>query len=150
MKNCEFQVYKQPLEEDVDKPKELLSSLEIKIIFGNFPPIYEVHKNMLDELRYAALNWTEETSIGKIFLKYAQDLIKAYPSYINFFEKTKEMLDLCDQKKPRFHAFLKLGLSKPECGRQSLKELLIKPVQRLPSILLLLNGNSKTKSIKKT
>ena len=30
--------------------------------------------------------------------------------------------------------------TKPECGRQSLTELLIRPVQRLPSITLLLNG----------
>jgi len=42
--------------------------------------------------------------------------------------------------KPRFHAFLKVCQSKPECGRQSLQDLLIRPVQRLPSINLLLNG----------
>ncbi len=28
--------------------------------------------------------------------------------------------------------------SKPECGRQTLTELLIRPVQRLPSVMLLL------------
>lgn len=44
--------------------------------------------------------------------------------------------------KPRFHAFLKVRQTKPECGRQSLKELLIRPVQRLPSISLLLNGKN--------
>ncbi|CAD6222211.1 GSCOCG00000821001-RA-CDS [Cotesia congregata] len=109
-----------------------------KIIFGNFPPIYEVHKKMLEELRYSAAHWTEDISIGNIFLKYAPDLMKAYPPYVNFFENTKEMLEQCDQNKPRFHAFLKICQTKPECGRQSLKELMIKPVQRLPSISLLL------------
>jgi len=35
---------------------------------------------------------------------------------------------------------VQLCQSKPECGRQMLTELLIRPVQRLPSIMLLLKG----------
>lgn len=73
-------------------------------------------------------------------LLQAPDLVKAYPPFVNFFENTKEMLVKCDQTKPRFHAFLKICQTKPECGRQSLQELLIRPVQRLPSISLLLSG----------
>ncbi|XP_012254951.2 protein ECT2 isoform X2 [Athalia rosae] len=132
-------LFKSPLEDLIETSGELLNSTEAKIIFGNFPPIYEVHKRMLEELRYNAGHWVEDVSIGNIFLKYAPDLVKAYPPYVNFFENTKEMLEECDQNKPRFHAFLKICQTKPECGRQSLKELLIKPVQRLPSISLLLN-----------
>lgn len=45
----------------------------------------------------------------------------------------------CDAAKPRFHAFLKICQAKPECGRQFLQDLMIRPVQRLPSISLLLN-----------
>ncbi|XP_053986553.1 protein ECT2 isoform X2 [Hylaeus volcanicus] len=132
-------LFKSPLEDLIDTSGELLNGTEAKIIFGNFPPIYEVHKKMLEELKYSATHWMEDISIGNIFLKFAPDLVKAYPSYVNFFENTKDMLDQCDQTKPRFHAFLKVCQTKPECGRQSLKELLIKPVQRLPSISLLLN-----------
>ncbi|KOC62025.1 Protein ECT2 [Habropoda laboriosa] len=132
-------LFKSPLEDLIDTSGELLNGTEAKIIFGNFPPIYEVHKKMLEELKYSATHWMEDVSIGNIFLKFAPDLVKAYPPYVNFFENTKEMLDQCDQNKPRFHAFLKVCQTKPECGRQSLKELLIKPVQRLPSISLLLN-----------
>ncbi|XP_015113709.1 protein ECT2 isoform X4 [Diachasma alloeum] len=131
-------LFKSPLEDYIETSNELLNSTEAKIIFGNFPPIYEVHKKMLEELRYCAAHWTEDTSIGNIFLKYAPDLVDTYPPYVNFFENTKEMLEQCDQNKPRFHAFLKICQTKPECGRQSLKELMIKPVQRLPSISLLL------------
>uniref|UniRef100_A0A0C9QGU7 ECT2_0 protein n=1 Tax=Fopius arisanus TaxID=64838 RepID=A0A0C9QGU7_9HYME len=131
-------LFKSPLEDYIETSNELLNSTEAKIIFGNFPPIYDVHKKMLEELRYCAAHWTEDTSIGNIFLKYAPDLVDTYPPYVNFFENTKEMLEQCDQNKPRFHAFLKICQTKPECGRQSLKELMIKPVQRLPSISLLL------------
>ena len=70
----------------------------------------------------------------------AEALMKAYPPFVNFFEQTKETIAQCDKSKPRFHAFLKVCQSKPECGRQTLQELLIRPVQRLPSILLLLKG----------
>lgn len=55
------------------------------------------------------------------------------------------MLIKCDRMKPRFHAFLKVCQSKPECGRQSLQDLLIRPVQRLPSINLLLHGQYRRK-----
>lgn len=39
---------------------------------------------------------------------------------------------------------LQINQAKPECGRQTLVELLIRPVQRLPSVALLLNGNMQT------
>lgn len=94
---------------------------------------------MLEELKRCASQWSEENSVGNIILKFSSDLMRAYPPYVNFLENTKEMLDQCDQEKARFHAFLKICQTKPECGRQSLKELLIRPVQRLPSISLLLN-----------
>jgi len=130
-----------PLENLIGKSgKELLNSTEVKIIFGNFPPIYDVHKQLLEALHCSAAHWTEDISIGEIFLKFEPDLVKAYPPYVNFFENTKQMLEECDQNKPRFHAFLKNCQTIPECGRQSLKELLIKPIQRLPSISLLLSG----------
>uniref|UniRef100_A0A1X7THS8 DH domain-containing protein n=1 Tax=Amphimedon queenslandica TaxID=400682 RepID=A0A1X7THS8_AMPQE len=56
---------------------------------------------------------------------------------------TKEALSSCDRQFPRFHAFLKCNESKPECGRQTLSELLITPVQRIPRIILLLQDHDK-------
>jgi hypothetical protein len=68
------------------------------------------------------------------------ELIKAYPPFVNSFDKAKETLIECDRTKPRFHAFLKARESRPECLRQTLSELLIRPVQRLGSVTLLLRG----------
>lgn len=84
-------------------------------------------------------SWSEDCLIGQIIIENRNDLIKAYPPYVNFFEQMKETLVQCDQTNPRFHAFLKINQAMPECGRQSLQDLLIRPVQRLPSISLLLN-----------
>ncbi|XP_060871893.1 protein ECT2-like isoform X1 [Metopolophium dirhodum] len=137
--NTIITVYKEPLEEIIDKKDCLLNNTEIKIIFGNVLPIYQVHREMLEELKCLAASWQENSSIGSVFLKYSSELVKAYPPFVNFFEKTREMLLQCDQTKPLFHAFLKVGRLRPECCRQSLQELLIRPVQRLPSVSLLLN-----------
>ncbi|KAI8772584.1 protein ECT2-like isoform X1 [Biomphalaria glabrata] len=126
----------------IEKPDQyngpILAQQDTKIIFGNIPPIYEAHCKLRDSLLYLVEHWSENNSIGDCLLKRADELMKAYPPFVNFFENTKETIQKCDHSNPRFHAFLKLCLSKPECGRQSLQELLIRPVQRLPSIVLLL------------
>lgn len=69
-----------------------------------------------------------------------QSLLKAYPAFVNFFEDTKATIASCESKSSKFHAYLKRCESNPECMRQSLQELLITPVQRLPRYCLLLDA----------
>lgn len=132
-------MFKKHLEE-MPEEEALLNNIELNFIFGKLPPIYETHVKMLDEFRWTSAHWSEDRSIGNIIVKYSTELLKAYPPFINYFEEMKEVLSQCDQNKPRFHAFLKACQTRPECGRQSLQELMIRPVQRLGSISLLLNG----------
>ncbi|VDK37717.1 unnamed protein product [Gongylonema pulchrum] len=54
-----------------------------------------------------------------------------------------QTLDQCDRTKPRFHAFLKAAESRTECQRNHLRDLLVRPVQRLPSVILLLKALQK-------
>ncbi|XP_034482371.1 protein ECT2 isoform X2 [Drosophila innubila] len=132
-------LFKNKLEELAETNDPLLNKSEIKSIFGNFLPIHEVHQSMLEHLRKLHANWREDCLIGDIIIQHRDELIKAYPPYVNFYEQMKEQLLYCDREYPRFHAFLKINQTKPECGRQSLQDLMIRPVQRLPSISLLLN-----------
>ncbi|KAK2711685.1 hypothetical protein QYM36_012707, partial [Artemia franciscana] len=131
-------VFRMPLEAEDQPGGPLLAATEIKIIFGNIPAIVEVHGKILEDFTIMARNW-KDNSIGRIFLKHRDDILRAYQPYINFFENSKATLQECYRRNPRFHAFLKIGQGKPECGRQSLEELMIRPIQRLPSITLLLN-----------
>ena len=71
-------------------------------------------------------------------MKYADDLLKAYPPYVNFYKDSKQMLIKCEKANPRFYAFLRVCQSKPESGRQHLADLLMHPIQRLPRVILLL------------
>ncbi|KAG2462944.1 ECT2 protein, partial [Polypterus senegalus] len=115
-----LQLFKDPLEKEGQLGGPILAPEEIKTIFGSIPDIFDVHTRIK-----------------------SKDLIKAYPPFVNFFEMSKETIVKCEKQKPRFHAFLKINQAKPECGRQTLAELLIRPVQRLPSIGLLLNDIKK-------
>ncbi|NWZ07659.1 ECT2 protein, partial [Agelaius phoeniceus] len=132
-----IQLFQVPLEKEGQLGGPILAQEEIKTIFGSIPDILD------EDLEDLMINWTESKSIGDIILKYSKDLLKTYPPFVNFFEMSKEMITRCEKQKPRFHAFLKINQAKPECGRQSLAELLIRPVQRLPSVALLLNDIKK-------
>ncbi|XP_074633171.1 protein ECT2-like [Acropora palmata] len=132
-----LKVFKEPLEKD-PRGGSIISAEDIKTIFGRLPGILEVHNKIMNELELLLNDWKEDKCIGNIISSRAEDLVKVYPPFINYFEMTKETVARCDRELPRFHAFLKACLSRPECGRQSLAELLIRPVQRLPSMNLLL------------
>ncbi|XP_072516448.1 protein ECT2 isoform X1 [Salminus brasiliensis] len=138
-----LQLFKLPLEKEGQVGGPILAQEEIKTIFGSIPDIYEVHTRIKADLEELVMNWSEDKSVGDIILKYSGELVKAYPPFVNFFEMSKETIVRCEKQKPRFHAFLKINQSKPECGRQTLVELLIRPVQRLPSVALLLNDIKK-------
>ena len=73
------------------------------------PAIFEVHSAMLKEFTAILRDWRESVCVGAVFLKYAPDLLKAYPPFVNFFENMKKTLEECDKTNPRFHAFLKVG-----------------------------------------
>ena len=120
--------------EEPDQPGgPLLPPTDVKLIFGKVPPIYSVHKKIRDELSEKCQHWQEESCIGDVFVKYvrisvqdillhiiisvifshfflqAEELMRAYPPYINFVSQTKETIAQCEKTKPRFHAFLKVN-----------------------------------------
>ncbi|XP_045906321.1 protein ECT2 isoform X4 [Micropterus dolomieu] len=138
-----LQLFKLPLEKEGQVGGPILAPEEIKTIFGSIPDIYDVHTRIKSDLEEVLTDWSEDKNVGNIILKYSKELVKAYPPFVNFFEMSKETIVRCEKQKPRFHAFLKINQAKPECGRQSLVELLIRPVQRLPSVALLLNDIKK-------
>ena len=48
----------------------LLEPPDIKIIFGNIPPIYEVHCQLRDDLAGMASRWRDELCVGEAIIKY--------------------------------------------------------------------------------
>lgn len=137
--NTILTLFKAPLEDPSETAGEpLLDSTEVRLIFGHVPPIYEVHRGLQQRLQGLLRAWSEDHSVGEAVLAHAEAFARAYPPFVNSFERAKATLAQCDQQRPRFHAFLKRCQTKPECGRQTLAELLIRPIQRLGSMILLL------------
>ena len=99
----------------------LLDQQEANIIFNDVGPIFNVHSEMLKKLREAEKNWKEDFCVGKVIVGFAPELLKAYPTFVNFVERTKQKIAECDRRNPRFHAFLKKCERRPECHRQPLK-----------------------------
>lgn len=143
--------FKNPLEEKVNSEECILNQAEMKIIFGDLCPIFDTHKELLKDLKYLEQNFSESVSIGEVFVKYCNAFKKVYPPFINFFQDSNTLLKE-KEKYARFLAFLKLRymnlreLHVPEIEKQTLADLLIRPVQRLGSISLLLNDILKNTS----
>ncbi|KAK0413806.1 hypothetical protein QR680_007003 [Steinernema hermaphroditum] len=130
--------FKTPLEER-NAESEILTKSEMAQIFGKLPALIQTHSNIERNLRTQIKQpLKSDNLIGKIWTDFHADLLKIYPPFINSYDTAKEMLEECDRYKHKFHNFLKATESQPECCRNTLKELLIRPVQRLPSVILLL------------
>ena len=95
-----MEVFKEPLE---DPKMQLLNQTQMKIIFGNVSPILEVHEMMLSDLRACLRDWREETTrVGDVLLRHADEMLKVYPPFVNFFEDTKKTVEECDKNIPRW------------------------------------------------
>ncbi|CAF4807136.1 unnamed protein product, partial [Rotaria socialis] len=112
-----------------------LTKVESSQIFGNIEEIYQLHLAIAEQLDRAT---NEETCIGSVFLANADALFRAYQPYTKFYDKTIDAIHSFEKNNSRFYAYLKICEHKSELGKQHLADLMIRPIQRLPSVLLLL------------
>uniref|UniRef100_A0A183CEN9 DH domain-containing protein n=1 Tax=Globodera pallida TaxID=36090 RepID=A0A183CEN9_GLOPA len=138
--NVLINTFKKPLKAIIESEgeRDLLQANELNVLFRKIEPLIQVHENILQNLRKQVSDWKNTNLIGKIWADSAFDLEKFYPPYINCYDEMLATLDLCDASRPKFHAFLKQAEAKKECQKNSIRDLLIRPVQRIPSVLLLL------------
>jgi len=137
--NTILKVYKEPLEKAVEDGTPILASEDIRQIFGEFDALHEVHTCIHNDLKELIDNWSEDCCIAEIVNKYSDKLLKVYPPYVNYFEKGKEVIFKEEKNNPLFKEFLTNCLNSPQSLKQPLEALLIRPVQRLPSVSLLIN-----------
>ena len=65
-----FQTFKEQIENSDQYSGALLAPQDTKIIFGNIPPIYEVHSHLKDDLTRLLEHWTDCVSVGDVILKH--------------------------------------------------------------------------------
>ncbi|CAF2039742.1 unnamed protein product [Rotaria magnacalcarata] len=127
--------FKTEMEKDDRRNGPILTKVESSQIFGNIEEIYELHLAIAEQLDRAT---NEETCIGSVFLANADALFRAYQPYTKFYDKTIDAIHSFEKNNSRFYAYLKICEHKSELGKQHLADLMIRPIQRLPSVLLLL------------
>jgi FYVE/RhoGEF/PH domain-containing protein 5/6 len=86
---------------------------------------------------YVGLSRAENPRIADIFLKKGPYL-KLYNTYIRDFEKLTATVEEACQKSPMFSATLKEFEASPRCQSLSLRQHMLKPIQRIPQYKLLL------------
>jgi len=134
-----IEMFKIPLEKaavDISPPP--LALPDIENIFGGITAIKDVHVQIYKDLKELIDDWDEECCVGEVICKYEDKLIKAYPPYVNYYDMGVELLQKRLNQNPILDKFLKDCRSESICMNQPLSSFMIRPVQRLPSMSLLM------------
>jgi len=107
----------------------------IKAIFSNVTLIQNVNTQLYSDLEARLQDWTEDSTIGDIFMDVAP-YFKMYNQYGNNYQSSIEKLNE-SMKDPIFAAALDRCDESHQLGNK-IEALLIAPIQRIPRYLLLL------------
>ena len=107
-----------------------ISPSEHSMIFGDIGQVIRVNEDFLNDLM-------QSSEIGKTILFHIKQF-GVYKNYINFYSKSTETIKKCIEKNSGFKMFLDQARINPKSERNSLQDLLIMPIQRIPRYVLLL------------
>eukprot|EP00117_Sycon_ciliatum_P037953 scpid4546/ scgid28285/ Protein ECT2; Epithelial cell-transforming sequence 2 oncogene len=149
--------YITPLQEQCKQRISPMKTNYATAVFGPWKGLYSLHRSLLASLQEsvdyscAVLSGSSIVpGIGGSFLTHMSAFDRQYPDYITSFEQRKDFHSHALKADPVFRAFIqtrrKLTTSLPagsensSLKKQSLHDMLIAPVQRLPRYLMLLQG----------
>jgi len=113
---------------------DLISPQDPKIIFTGLEEIIQIHENLLSKLIEGKDN------IGSIFLSVGEKF-KEYISYLNNYSNSSYLIRKEMKKKP-FAKFIESKVRLPRCQGNDMASFMIRPIQRVPQYILLLNDLS--------
>ncbi|MGH0160638.1 UNVERIFIED_CONTAM: hypothetical protein FKN15_039579 [Acipenser sinensis] len=117
--------------------KPVIEDRILNQILYYLPQLYELNRDLLQELEERMAHWNDNQRIADIFVKKGPYL-KMYSTYIKEFDKNVALLDEQCRKNPVFAGVVKEFEMSPRCASLALKHYLLKPVQRIPQYRLLL------------
>ncbi|XP_067128499.1 rho guanine nucleotide exchange factor 10-like protein isoform X2 [Centruroides vittatus] len=128
--------YKRPLE---DSNPPIVSANKIGIMFHRVEQILQCHTIFGIALTQCVRQWDEEEKIGDVFVaSFSKSMVlDIYSDFINNFSLAMETAKQASKNKSAFADFLKVKqITSPD--RLSFFGLMVKPVQRFPQFILLL------------
>ncbi|XP_062946166.1 rho guanine nucleotide exchange factor 10 isoform X2 [Cynocephalus volans] len=135
--------YEKPLSEM--EPK-ILSERKLKMVFYRVKEILQCHSMFQIALASRVSEWDSVEMIGDVFVaSFSKSMVlDAYSEYVNNFSTAVAVLKKTCATKPAFLEFLKCQESSPD--RITLYSLMMKPIQRFPQFILLLQDMLKNTS----
>ncbi|XP_038182014.1 rho guanine nucleotide exchange factor 10 isoform X3 [Arvicola amphibius] len=128
--------YEKPLSE---MEPRLLSDRKLKMVFYRVKEILQCHSMFQIALASRVSEWDAVETIGDVFVaSFSKSMVlDAYSEYVNNFSTAVAVLKKTCATKPTFLEFLKLSQdSSPD--RVTLHSLMMRPIQRFPQFILLL------------
>ncbi|XP_045142648.1 rho guanine nucleotide exchange factor 10 isoform X2 [Echinops telfairi] len=136
--------YEKPLSEM--EPK-ILSERKLKMVFYRVKEILQCHSMFQIALASRVSEWDSVETIGDVFVaSFSKSMVlDAYSEFVNNFSTAVAILKKSCASKPAFLEFLKqCQESSPD--RITLSSLMMKPIQRFPQFILLLQDMLKNTS----
>ncbi|XP_072620028.1 rho guanine nucleotide exchange factor 10 isoform X5 [Vulpes vulpes] len=135
--------YEKPLSEM--EPK-ILSERKLKMVFFRVKELLQCHGMFQIALASRVAEWDSVETIGDVFVaSFSKSMVlDAYSEYVNNFSTAVAILKKTCATKPAFLEFLKCQESSPD--RVTLYSLMMKPIQRFPQFILLLQDMLKNTS----
>ncbi|XP_021074456.1 rho guanine nucleotide exchange factor 10 isoform X5 [Mus pahari] len=128
--------YEKPLSE---MEPRLLSDRKLRMVFYRVKEILQCHSMFQIALASRVSEWDAVETIGDVFVaSFSKSMVlDAYSEYVNNFSTAVAVLKKTCATKPAFLEFLKLSQdSSPD--RVTLHSLMMRPIQRFPQFILLL------------
>lgn len=159
------QFFKQPLAEQINSGKGIISVEQLKQIFNYIEDIVNVNQRLLESLHDKISGWSDTQTIGDVFLMMVSiftlvtpcfncckidfvnnpqtPFLRLYTLYSTNFDTANSLSKDLMEKKDSFRAFVEEVQEKPECQGLSFGAYLIMPIQSklnlLPQFISLLD-----------
>ncbi|XP_067447266.1 rho guanine nucleotide exchange factor 10-like protein isoform X1 [Thunnus thynnus] len=137
-----LQEYQRPL---LESQNWILSPKKVRQIFYRLQEIHQCHSMFQIALASRVAEWDHSEKIGDLFVaSFSKSMVlNVYSDYINNFTNAMVLIKKACMSKPAFLDFLKKKqVSSPD--RITLYGLMVKPIQRFPQFILLLQDMLKS------
>ncbi|KAJ8257576.1 hypothetical protein GJAV_G00187170 [Gymnothorax javanicus] len=131
-----LQEYQKPL---LEADPRILSSRKIRPIFFRLREILQCHSMFQIALSSRVAEWDHAETIGDLFVaSFSKSMVlDVYSDYVNNFTNAMALIKKACMSKPAFLEFLKKKQAS-STDRITLYGLMVKPIQRFPQFILLL------------
>ncbi|XP_078095175.1 rho guanine nucleotide exchange factor 10-like protein isoform X1 [Mustelus asterias] len=131
-----LQEYKKPL---LEAEPKLLSIRKLRVVFYRLKEILQCHSMFQIALSSRVAEWDATEKIGDLFVaSFSKSMVlDVYSDYVNNFTNAMALIKKACLTKPAFLEFLKRKQAS-NSDRITLYGLMVKPIQRFPQFILLL------------